>query len=204
MVNKGKRIAKLFISVFTVAVLFVCIYIGKNQSEKEESTFKISEVQQCIWGKWKITEMHYGGMGWQECEDDVKNVCMEFYSDHITYDGQVAEVMNYTNEFLAIEDENALFHGIKYRDLGFQGNYYIKFYPEYVDMGENECPFYFFVLQSDTKMIILSGRTMYRAEKIGEVEEKNPLKLSCSNSMCYGMWEVIKNTGEDRDKKIQN
>ncbi len=179
-----------------------------KKNRKAESTIQIfngAEIQQCIWGEWRINEMYFGGAGWQECEDERKGVCIQFLPDKIVYDGQAAGVTTYHNQLLAIEDRNALFHEVKLKDLGFAGDYFLEFEASYTDIRQDVCPFSFFLLLNDTELIILSGRAMYKAEKTGEIEEYKPLEASDSYSMCYGSWEIIGNVeGKEETKSEQH
>lgn len=191
--------------------LFICILVALAHGKSAEitsdiRTLNVSEIQQCIWDEWKITEMYYGGTGWQECpeEDSCKDVYIQFMPDKIIYDGQESKVSLYYNQFLAIENENVLFHGVPYMDLGFQGDYFLILEADYVDIEDRACPFFYFVFPSDTELIITSGRVLYRAEKTRQVETAgdNPLlEASTSNSMCYGIWKVIGHVeGEEEGK----
>lgn len=194
----GKVIFKLIMCMLTVV-----IYAKGAVNPNGIQLFNAAEIQQFIWSEWKITEMYYGGVGWQECQDDSKDVYIQFLPDKIIYDGQEAEVSTYYNQFLAIEDENALFHEIKYKDLGFRGEYFLKLEPD-IDIKYGTCAFYSFVFPSDTELIIISGRVLYRAEKTREIEiaGDNPLlHASSPNSMCYGAWEITGNVMKDENEK---
>ena len=167
----------------------------------DTQTFDVDEIQQCIWSEWKITEKYYGGAGWKECpdEDDSKNVYIQFFPDKIIYDGRVSEVSSYYNKFLAIKDEDALLYDMRFKDLGFCGDYFFYFEPSYADIKQKTCPFSSFYLLNDKELIILSGRVLYKAEKTGEIESSKPLGTSSFNSMCYGLWEITGNVINDEN-----
>lgn len=167
----------------------------------DTQTFNVDEIQQCIWSEWKITEKYYGGAGWKECpdEDDSKNVYIQFFPDKIIYDGRVSEVSSYYNKFLAIKDEDALLYDMRFKDLGFCGDYFFYFEPSYADIKQKTCPFSSFYLLNDKELIILSGRVLYKAEKTGEIESSKPLGTSSFNSMCYGRWEITGNVINDEN-----
>lgn len=93
---------------------------------------------------------------------------------------------------------------VRFETLGFEGDYYLKFYVRYADKGQEVCPFGSFVLVSDKEIVIPFGREMYKAVKTEEdmgstgdiVLERNTL-----NSICYGLWEV---TGEVNGRRDSN
>ena len=64
--------------------------------------------------------------------------------------------------------------------------------------------FFSFLFPSDTELIIISGRVLYRAEKTREmeIEGDNPLlHASSHNSMCYGMWKITGIVEKDEEAK---
>lgn len=190
---------------FIACMLAALTYGTTVESTIDIQTFNASEIQQCIWDEWKITEEYYGGVGWQECQDDRKDICIQFLPGKIIYDGQASEISLYYNQFLAIEDEDALFHGVTYKDLGLKGDYFLILEASYADIENRACPFSYFVFSSDTELIITSGRALYRAEKTREIEIEgdNPLiQASSHNSMCYGIWKITGNV--ERNEEVRS
>lgn len=197
---QGKRaISKLIICILLTGILAVVIY-----SKKEESAiqmFDVADAQQCIWGEWEINKGYYGGVGWQECIDNKKGMHIQFLPDSIVCNGQATDVDIYYNQLLAIDGEDARYYEMKFRDLGFRGDYYLDFEACYVDTKQNICPFKFFLLLSDTELIILSGKNMYKAEKVRDIEECGALEFHGFYNICYGLWEVtgsVKKNGKTK------
>lgn len=170
-----------------------------NVEEEKEEMF--SDIQQCIWGEWKINEMYYGGVGWQECIDKKKGMHIQFLPDSIICNGQATDINMYYNQLLAIEDEDARYFEVKFRELGFRGDYYLDFEASYVDIEQDVCPFKFFLLVSDTELIILSGKSMYKAEKVKDIEESEPLGFDGLYNICYGLWEITGNVEQNEGIK---
>ncbi|MBQ6887086.1 MAG: hypothetical protein IJN54_06200 [Lachnospiraceae bacterium] len=205
--TSNKIIKKAGILIAAMLKIAILMYDRRVDNTVVEQISNITETQQCIWGKWRITEQWYGGSGWQECSDDRKEADIQFFPESLSFEGVTIQVSSYPNEFLAIENENLLFHGESFGNLGFSEGYFLKFYTDYVDENQDICPFSQFVLMSDTGMIIPSGRALYKAEKLGEnteVKEDKSLEVSSLNSMCYGVWEITERVNENKGVEKDN
>ena len=175
-----------------VGIMRILLIIDQSNQMMISQVSHITKVDSCISGTWKIEE-RYGGREWQECDDGKKDVLIQFKGDSIVYDGLEVEGITYSCEFLAIKDKQEVFHGVRYEALGFEGDYFLKFYVHYANKEQAVCPFYNFVLISDKEIVIPDGRVMYKAVKMDEDRENTGnivLERTALNGICYGLWEV--------------
>lgn len=174
----------------------------ESADDDDYSMQDLATVPQCIWGTWVVTAELHGQSGWDECRNVPQGMTVKFSPTGFSFQDEYKEVSGYSCSLIAIADTHEYYREVgQFRELGMEGDYYVKFYPEWDDWKEKIGYGWEYILISGTELVIPEARSgMYRMEKIEEYDGSNDksghIRISPYRSMCYGTWEITEQLGE--------
>ncbi|MGN0308949.1 MAG: hypothetical protein ACI4DN_12105 [Lachnospiraceae bacterium] len=164
--------------------------------------------EQVLWGKWRITEILWGGGKWNVCDEDdfYKDFCFYLTPKRLETDnpaigkGVIELPSYYVAVYAPWEPSQKYIPWWNYDQLGIEGDYFIYLHGLEDDNAALDC-----YLINNEEMIVFQARHTYKAKKVGPYEGRDKNKmvlLSGMSDLCTGLWRIIERTDKEDEQDL--